>query len=132
MDIWQHNGMQNSTSLRMLTSLCTLDFYVFGHNKQELNIQIRVGLGGIVKIQVVCYGLVTDYVPKQVFHGFHGSMRAESPDQVLPKLAEAIWTSLEECPFTSICELARATELAPSRVDSHLTQKLGYIARHLC
>jgi hypothetical protein len=53
------------------------------------------------------------------------------PDPVFTESDEAILAALEESPFSSIRQFARATHLTPSRVSLHLTQKLGYTVRHL-
>jgi hypothetical protein len=45
---------------------------------------------------------------------------------------QAILDRLEQCPFSSIREMARFTRIPTPTFDRHLTQSLGFVVKHLC
>jgi hypothetical protein len=94
-------------------------------------IEIHADLVVTLKIEVVCYGLVTCYLHSRNFTTFIDPRQIEPPDPILTESDMPILAILERQPFASVRQLVRATHLNPSTVCCHLAEKLDYIVRHL-
>jgi hypothetical protein len=94
-------------------------------------VEIRKDLKATLKDEAVCYGTVTRYLRSRSFTVSAKPKRIQSDEHFITDTDEAILRALEEQPFSSVRQLARATHLASSTVYAHLTQKLGYTVRHL-
>jgi hypothetical protein len=82
--------------------------------------------------EAVPHSRVTNYLPKAQFDliKFPSNPDASSPH--LDDSDRAILATLDEKPFSSVRELARATHLPPTTVDRRLINLLEFVRRHLC
>jgi hypothetical protein len=81
--------------------------------------------------EAIAYRTVTKYLREAQINP--GDPTA-SPDAFSPHIDdsdEAILSAIEELPFSSVRKLSRATQLSNTTLYRRLSEKLGFLARHL-
>jgi hypothetical protein len=98
-----------------------------GMNATQITNDINATLGE----RTVAYSTVTGYLrSKSLFPSFKQTQDEKQFPQ-LTEIDEAILMALEDEPFSSIRQLARATHIPQTTVYNHLNDKLGFTVRHL-
>jgi hypothetical protein len=81
--------------------------------------------------EAVSYPSATRSLREAIFASSNPPDRLPPPEHQLDDSSQAIFLTLVDRPFSSICELSRLTHRPRTPVHRQLTQSLGFRVRHL-
>jgi hypothetical protein len=93
--------------------------------------EIHDNIVATLESDAVSYGSVTRYLREARFPPSKPEPHPADVQRDLGDSDQDILAALEDSPFASVRQLSRLTHLPSTIVYCHLTQSLGFVARHL-
>jgi hypothetical protein len=125
---WPHRTFPMSQSRRIDQRSMAFYLHLKAMSAQVISDDLVVTLGA----EALAYSPVMKYLRKAQFDPTKVPSNSHASSPHIDNFARAILAALEEKPFSSVRELARATHLPPTTVHSRLTNSFGFRLRHLC